>query len=369
MPSSTTTRTVVGVFDDYAAAQRVVSSLVEEGFNRNNIEITSNDSYMKNAARGNAGLSGAAADSSGGGISGFFRRMFGDDLDETQSGYYSEAVRRGSTVVIVNADDNNAERAADLMDDQGAIDIDRRAAAWQQSGFQSFDVNAAPYTEAEIARERELYKSDVGDRSIPVVREELQVGKRSVNRGGVRVINRVREVPVEEQVRLREEHVRVDRRPVDRAATEADLRGRDEVIEVTEMAEEAVIGKRARVVEEVVIGKETRERTETVRDTVRQTEVDVEEISAGSPTTDYDNDFRQHFKQHYGAAGDAQYESYAPGYQFGSRMASDKRYQGKRWEDLEPTFRSEYERSYPGSAWENFKDSVRYGWDKVTGRR
>jgi uncharacterized protein (TIGR02271 family) len=114
---------------------------------------------------------------------------------------------------------------------------------------------------------------------IPVVEEELKVGKRQVEGGGVRVKTNVTETPVEEQVNLREEHVRVERRPVDRPATAADMNeaqhGR--TLEVREKSEEAVVSKDARVVEEVVVGKEATERTETVRDTVRKTDVDVVE--------------------------------------------------------------------------------------------
>ena len=78
---------------------------------------------------------------------------------------------------------------------------------------------------------------------------------------------------------LREEHAFVDRRPVDRAVTDADLLSQGErVIELTETQEQVVIGKEARVVEEVRVGKEGLDRTETVRDTVRHTEVEVEQI-------------------------------------------------------------------------------------------
>jgi len=116
--------------------------------------------------------------------------------------------------------------------------------------------------------------------SIPVVEEEIKVGKREVERGGVRVETRVEERPVEEQVNLREEHVRVERRPVNRPASEADIadaqHGR--TVEVREKSEQAVVSKDARVVEEVVVGKEATERTETVRDTVRRTDVDVTEV-------------------------------------------------------------------------------------------
>ena len=117
---------------------------------------------------------------------------------------------------------------------------------------------------------------------IPLVQESMEVGKRTVDAGGVRVFRRVVEIPVEESVTLREEHVNIDRHAVDRAVTDADLLSQgDRVIELTETAEEAVVGKSARVVEEVRVGKETSEHTEHIEDTVRRTEVEIEEIQPG----------------------------------------------------------------------------------------
>jgi len=114
---------------------------------------------------------------------------------------------------------------------------------------------------------------------IPVVQEKLNVGKEEVERGRARVRSRIIEKPVEEHVRLREEHVVVNRRPVDREVTDADMKNfRAGEMEITERAEVPVVGKQARVVEEVEIGKNVTERDETVRDTVRKTDVDVEEI-------------------------------------------------------------------------------------------
>jgi uncharacterized protein (TIGR02271 family) len=112
--------------------------------------------------------------------------------------------------------------------------------------------------------------------------EQIDIGKRAVERGGVRVRTYVRETPVEEQVTLREEHVRVERRPADRAADDLTLDTfQDRTIEVRETAEEAVVSKTARVTEEVVIRKDVEERVETVRDTVQRTEVEVEDTRGG----------------------------------------------------------------------------------------
>jgi uncharacterized protein (TIGR02271 family) len=123
-----------------------------------------------------------------------------------------------------------------------------------------------------------------GETRIPVVEEELQVGKREVERGGVRVESRVSEKPVERDVNLKEEHVRVERHAVNRPVTNADEAFREGTLEVTERAEVPVVAKEARVVEEVVVNKEVGERTETVRDTVRRSDVNVEEVKGTTET-------------------------------------------------------------------------------------
>jgi uncharacterized protein (TIGR02271 family) len=118
----------------------------------------------------------------------------------------------------------------------------------------------------------------IGEEVIPIVEERLRVGKRDVERGRVRVRSYIVETPVEEQVTLRSEHVELERRPVDRELTAADTElFRERTIEATETAEEAVIAKDVRVKEELVLRKGVVENVETVRDTVRRTEVEVED--------------------------------------------------------------------------------------------
>jgi len=132
-----------------------------------------------------------------------------------------------------------------------------------------------------------------GDRTteemrIPIVEEELRIGKRVIESGGVQVTQRVEERPVNEQVTLRDETVHIERQRVDRPASEADLAAvREGVIEVRDHHEEAVVDKQARIVEEVVIGKQVQEHTETVQDTLHRTNVRVEEIPGETRTTHY----------------------------------------------------------------------------------
>lgn len=125
------------------------------------------------------------------------------------------------------------------------------------------------------------------DTIIPIVQEELQVGKKEVETGGIRLRSRIVETEVAKDINLRQETVRVERTPVDRPVTTGDLGTAD--LEVLEYAEVPVISKEARVVEEIRVGKEISERDETVRDTVRNTEVDVEQLDGDSKLKDTTN--------------------------------------------------------------------------------
>jgi hypothetical protein len=179
------------------------------------------------------------------------------------------------------------------------------------------------------------------------------------------------EKPVDESVELREEHVKVERRPADRDLTKGEAdRMRDRSIEVTEMAEEPVVRKRARVREEVVVGKETNTRKENVHDTVRHTEVNVERLEGQGDKArqDYTQDYRRDYDAKYAGSGDT-YEAMLPAYEYGTRYGNDERYRGKDWSDVENDLRTDYLRKNPASSWDRMKGAVRYGWEKVSGKR
>jgi stress response protein YsnF len=121
--------------------------------------------------------------------------------------------------------------------------------------------------------------SEQTEQVIPIAKEELAVGKRASERR-YRVRTYVVETPVEEQVRLRDERVIVERRPASSEVTSGAGAMQEREFEVTERHEEPVVEKRARQVEEVVVRREANERVETVRDTVRETKVDVDKEPA-----------------------------------------------------------------------------------------
>jgi stress response protein YsnF len=84
---------------------------------------------------------------------------------------------------------------------------------------------------------------------------------------------------VEETIELREQHATVERKAVNREVTDADMAAfKEGSFEIREIAEEPVIAKTARVVEEVVVDTEVTEHTETISDSVRRTDVDVDDV-------------------------------------------------------------------------------------------
>ena len=273
-------QTVVGIFDSAAEAQQAARQLAAAGFTQDSVDVassgstahTSDSSNYQNTSGTTTEAVGDAAGRTEDGISNFFSNLFGgDDSDDARR--YSHVARQSHSLVTVHCSSaEHAHRAAEILDQAGAVDVDERAT---QTGYATSGTSANSYQGANTA-------ATTGDAglSAQVIEENLQVGKRVEQTGGARLRSRIVERPVEASVRLREEHVNVERHPVDRPATEADFAAfKEGEIEITESAERAVVGKEARVVEEVTLGKEVTEREETIRDTVRKTEVDVERIN------------------------------------------------------------------------------------------
>lgn len=270
-------QTVIGIFDNASEAQNAVQQLFNLGFTRDNIDISSQSAETGTDYTSNQNQrdnDGGVTDS----IGDFFSNLFGsNDADTTRN--YSEIARRSTVVTVHAISSEQAERAADILDEYGAVDVNERAA---QYGTGTTNYNTATTAVTDTT-------ATTG--SLSIIEEELQVGKRIVETGGVRLRSRIVERPVEERLRLREERVSVERTPVNRIATDADLNNfRESTIEVTEHAEVPVVNKEARVVEEISLNKEIVEHDEVIRDTVRSTEVDIEDLNKGERYRDLDTD-------------------------------------------------------------------------------
>jgi len=78
----------------------------------------------------------------------------------------------------------------------------------------------------------------------------------------------------------------------------------------------------------------------------------------------YDADFRNHFRTNLGSSGYT-YDQLAPVYRYGYDLGSDERYRTIDWVAVEPEARRSWETRNPGNTWENFKDAIRYAWDRA----
>jgi hypothetical protein len=189
-------KTIVGYFDDLTQAERGVRALVDGGFSRDDISLIASDPKgeygkygMATPASGEPSDSGVVIGASTGAIlgglggllvglgalaipgigpivaagplgatllgvgigtttGGIIGTLTDIGVAEEEAGYYAEGLRRGGVVVAVRIDGLMADRAADMLRRQGAVDIDQRIAEWRHSGWTGYDPNAEPpYTE------------------------------------------------------------------------------------------------------------------------------------------------------------------------------------------------------------------------------
>ena len=274
------------MFDSHDDAQRAVDRLVQAGIPMAHIRMVSGGSDTPSATR---------TDEDKG-----FWDSLGDFFFPDEDRYtYAEGLSRGGYLVTVTGlGAAHHDIALDILDDEGSVDLDERAETWRSEGWDGYESSsyAAAGGSASMtggsstaARTGNLdtqmeYGADTGrldqrsdDETIPVVEERIRIGKRDNSHGRVRVRAYTVEEPVSESVDLREDRVEIERRPVDRAVTGAEAAFQDRALEAEEYREEAVVQKEARVVEEIGLRKTSETHRETVSDTVRRTEVEIDD--------------------------------------------------------------------------------------------
>ena len=241
MKSTSEQTTMICLFHEPSQADAAVRDLVAAGVPRNSIGVMSKTGTAANPA---------AMDKWG--VPQSDRQMLADGIND------------GGTVIALTAPEELADKVQDIFERHEADKVNEAEAPEEARRPLAAAQNVAADGEQE---------------TIEVIEEQLKVGKREVRRGGVRVFQRITEKPVSETITLRKETVQVDRRPVNRTATAEELENlTDHSFQVTETDEEAVVSKTARVVEEVHIGKETTQQEKRIQDTVRKTDVTVEQI-------------------------------------------------------------------------------------------
>lgn len=229
---------------------------------------------------------------------GFWDWLFGDDIPQHDQSWYGARLGEGRTALSVLIDDEALrDQVAEILERSNPIDFDESAVEERGRGALNEPAMTAPVIGPAASGLEQSMRSmpaaqpGIADRSemraeasemptegeqvIPVVKEELAVGKRAAERR-YRIRTYTVETPVEENVRLHDERVVIERRPATSGVAADPDAARDREFEVVERHEEPVVEKHVRPVEEVVVRREAADRVETVRDTVRETKVDVD---------------------------------------------------------------------------------------------
>ena len=190
------TTKVTHLYDDYAQAQNAVRDLEAAGFSAGDVSIVSryrdNGELVDEASGAATGasvgalagagtglltalgviaipglgplvaagvlattLAGTAAGAAAGGLLGALTDY---GVSEEDAHVYSEGVRRGGTLVTVQAADDRAGLARDILNRHDPVDIPARRRSYTEEGWRAYDPSAAGYTRDQVRAERDRYR-------------------------------------------------------------------------------------------------------------------------------------------------------------------------------------------------------------------
>jgi stress response protein YsnF len=235
---------VVAVYDTATHAEAAVKTLISAGYSSDDISVTQNEDNAPAKELSEPG---------------FWHRLFGSHVKLDDAEAYSRTVIRGGAIVTVRVPESEAPRVIKVLDKYGS-----------SAGAAPTVIVPPPTSAADARRDDE----DV----VRLAEEELIVGKRQIDAGTTRVRRFIVEKPVEANITLHEEHAEVVRRPISDPDYLKDIDWREQDIEVRETVEEPVVNKAVRITEEIVIRRRGSDHVETIRDVVRQQQLEVERV-------------------------------------------------------------------------------------------
>jgi hypothetical protein len=316
--------TLAAVFETRSDAERAKAELVTAGFALNDISL--NDSTTVAA---NPDVRTHDDDSITGSIKHFFQKLFGDEHEDRH--IYAGAVSRGHVVLTVETPtEDAAERASDIIEAFGPLDIDEHETDWRSGAWTGADA----------------LRSGVGASQVGLGAQQSSSLQSSSS-----------SAPLQPQ-----------------GATlqpQGDLgRSQQGLSSSDSLQRESVLGSALGVNDPLSAGQRTERTSSRVypRSSVPPApNEDSLAIQRGGedPSDPDDLYFRSHWEKTYSYTGGT-FQEYDPAYRYGASMAGSSAYQGRPWDDAEDDLRGTWERSYPQSSWDKFKDAVREGWDRIT---
>lgn len=259
---------IVTMFSTLAQAEGAKRSLIKAGFAEHDIDVISGERLKSEGHEARH--------------PGFWQRLFGSTLDEEQSGVYEDAIKSGSVVLTLRAEEEQLPRAYSVIDAHDTGELPAGGGLSQDDGYtvSTAHTTTGVNTINEGGLTEPVRTSLTGDESeeevLRLAEERLEVGKRLVSEGTTRVRRYTVTDQVSENISLHEQHADIFRRSTGDLAATGDVDWEEKTIEVAETHEQPVINKTAHIKEEVVVRKDQSERVENVTDSVRRQEVDID---------------------------------------------------------------------------------------------
>jgi uncharacterized protein (TIGR02271 family) len=271
--------TIVTMFSNISLAEGAKRNLIKAGFLDDDIDIISGERLRTEGHEARH--------------PGFWQRLFGNTLEEDQAEVYEDAMRTGGVVLSLRADEDELPRALGILD--AHEELTERSAALPDD-YAPDDGLTAPASgtlqengaidplQTDSAHRGAARTALTGDESdedvLRLAEERLEVGKRLVSEGSTRVRRYTVTDRVSENVSLHEQHAEIFRRPVNETGSPDQVDWSEKTVEVEETHEQPVVNKTAQIIEEVVLRKEASDRVETINDSVRRQEVDIDHARA-----------------------------------------------------------------------------------------
>jgi uncharacterized protein (TIGR02271 family) len=238
---------IVAVYDRAEKAREAARAPASSGFVSSDISVLNSGSVSdKDASDGSV-----------------WQRLFGRRVADEETVAYRRTINSGGAVLTLRTPDREVDRAMKILNVHGPTNLEDRSGSTLASTL-------TPATET-----RGL---DAPEEVLRLAEEQIDIGKQQVATGKSRIRRFVTEQPVEQQITLHEEHYEVSRREVNDPQLAKDIDWNDRTIEVIETSEQPVVTKAARITEEVVIRRRGSDHIETIRDTVRRQQLEVERV-------------------------------------------------------------------------------------------
>ncbi|WP_313697682.1 YsnF/AvaK domain-containing protein [Pantoea sp.] len=266
---------IVTLFDSAIQAEAAKRNLVKAGFSDRDISL----------------ISGERLQQEGQSIRhpSLWQRLFGHDVDKEEADVYTKAMDKGGVVLTIRTEEEKLARAMTILHSHDSVDVPSRMQSSVGNGTTAPGIN--PTAGKQFAGETNdrpaepLRTSLTGDESeadiLRLAEEQVEVGKRLVSEGSTRVRRYTVTDTVSEDISLHEQHADIFRRSVNEPALAGEVDWSEKTVEVAETHEQPVINKTTHVKEEVVVRTDGSDRTETINDTVRRQEVDIDHARSG----------------------------------------------------------------------------------------